>query len=213
METKTKYTASILILLLSAFPAYAQKKVRVSLVVDQAENTLSCEQAKTAFNGMKKTYAEQLNINLKLRWFRCKNVPDAPDQNLKNGREVYYFWHGFFAKKNRYKGTKVLHIALIKPIKENGNYYIGGFAPVGAYRKFRPIAVVNAEPANSAGESRLKHAETGLKHEGGHLMWAEHDDSLPPTIMHPDAYRYTNDYPNGDMPFSLKSISEIKASL
>jgi len=191
---------------------FAMPKVDVSFIATSGVNGLTCDEAMEAFKDVQKIYKEQLRINLNLRWTRCmKNR--GPVQTLNNRLTVLNWWKTFFSVPGRNKGTRVLHFALLNPIKEGDTFWLAGYAiRVCAYKRTLPVALSNGELQNALGLPRYKQTVIGMCHESGHLLGADHDDDLPVTIMNPDPLPHVPEY-EGWMPFSSKSKRQIRSCM
>ena len=142
-------------------------------------------------------YNEQLGMAIKVK--ELVSAPNTHPELLT----LSGFWDRSFynvVKKQYYKPTrKRRHFTLVYTPPIEG-VYIGGWA-AGVCQHMDGFALIHTK------DHLLKSALVDT-HEKGHLAGANHDDSLPATIMHGNAGKYLGEEP--DPVFSKKSLREIR---
>ena len=186
-----------------------EKTIKVSLVNASGENGISNERALELFTNVKQLYSEDLALTLKLVKYRKRRNPYKQTLETSNRLRVLRGWEGYF-KRRRDTNKAVLHLVIMNPIKDQGHYWLAGYANgTCMYKRLTPVAVSNAEEYNSVGVPRFAHSTYALAHEAGHLLGAPHDDSLPATVMHSACMAYV-DAQGGELHFSQSSFSKIR---
>lgn len=201
---------SVLSVLLSGLPGLVSaqtRRIEARLVAISGENGLSPQQTRQVFFEVARRLRSCCQVDLKLRAFTYRSGPtvNAMLSSLGARERLLRFFEAYFARIAY--NTKIIKVALLPPIRDNGLYYISGYATsVCAYGRANPVAYANGQMKNRAGEPRFEHSVVALLHEIMHLLGASHDLSQPPSVMHPDALRYLP----GALPVSGRSINEIR---
>lgn len=182
--------------------------IKVFIVLVLGTNGPTTTDAKTLFAQVQEDYRQELQIDLQIKRFvsRRKSPYDRNNLVYNNSRLKHLFdWERFF-KRRRNKAT--LKLALTPALYDKTRlWYLAGYASGTCdYRNDNPVAYVSGAMVNPYGEPRAAHYANAIKHESGHLLGAEHDDSKPQTTMHSNASAYVLDKP---LPFSERSKYQI----
>lgn len=175
--------------LLFAVPVVASAQtVPVSLVVATGADSVTCEQGRKMFRDVQAIYAP-LGVNLRLRWFRCLPNPRRKRTRLTGyGVDNAHWWYDedyFIGRRN--KGRRVVHYALIPPIKYKDGWYIVGQAYQAScyWAPDKRVGMSSAMMFNAEGAPRYRHSVVAMAHEIGHTLGFPHDEYKPVSIMHP----------------------------
>ena len=195
-----KYLLLTLLITTSAFAEI--KPIKLYVVHVRGFHGLSIREAKDEVATIKLFYASY-GIPIKVTRFRSINNPYKQYyNNVNNKLGLLLLWRNW-SKKHRLPNQMRLFIT---PPNEN---YVYGQAfsvcnPVG-------MAYTAAQPYNQeTGVDRHIQSKVAALHEVGHMLGASHDESLPATLMHPNANAYVKDTWQG---LSETSINEIRKCL
>jgi len=191
--------------LVSAQVSIPEKTVTVNLVHVIGENSLNTGRARQLFSILQGEYQRQTSLNIRIRYFRTRN--DRLVQNLRNRNAILKYYQRVFSSDRRAPAD--ISMAILPPIKEGGVYYLAGLATGTCRLRSSGIAVANAEERNSAGVPRFINSIVVVMHEMGHLLGANHIDTLPATTMHSNALAYVDAQGGRVLQFHPKSVKEI----
>lgn len=187
--------AACLIVLWMLPTAEAQMTVRVR--VYQANQNIEPGLLEQAHEIAAARLSSAAGIKLKTLWWKTVEDGAAHLNNLKDFgmHQPFYWWN------SNYKITRRRSISLVytNPLLDKGLEYFAGTSS-GICNVVGGVAVTHSK------NDLLKVALVST-HEVGHLVGAFHDDSLPATIMHPNAGGHLKSDP--DPKFSDKSVLEI----
>lgn len=198
------------IILLTLFAGVAQaaplKNQNIMAVWVSGPYNLTNTRANAALKMVDRYYQKQLGVRIRVaKWVRMKEIPGKID--LKNYTNRFKRYEGYsnwvFSK---YRMPKVY---IVGPYIQGVDRYMGGTAS-GVCDPFSGTAVAVGQEINQYGDARFLHSQAAISHELGHVLGADHVDSIPATLMHPDMLWYVN----GAIPaLADKSKKEIRKCL
>lgn len=188
------------------------KTIFVSLVNAVGPNSLTDVRVLELFAKVKQHYSEDLNINLQLKRFQHQRDHWKQTLNIINRNNIIFKWVRYFARRHQ-TNKKVLKLVILNPIFDFNSYWLAGMSiATCTYKRSNPVSVSNAEEFNSFGLARFNHSIVAAEHELGHSLGANHDPSLPATIMNPDPLPHLDEQ-GGEMHFSTFSFNQIRACI
>lgn len=110
---------------------------------------------------------------------------------------------------NNLQQKRTIFAVIVPPAVYKEKFYTGGAAYVCPFSEDPSYAVlyIAAAAKNSLGEDRILHAKTAFAHELGHILCAQHDNILPPTLMNSNALFWVD---RKILPLSSRSKRAIK---
>ncbi len=148
----------------------------------------------------KEALVEALGSKVRLLPLRSHINPEKGLVALADRQAAFRRLEGWFLRRGYYDKRVVKAIA-IPPAIEGGKLWSYGYATrMCAYKHISPIAAFVAQKRKSS------YAKIAMLHEIGHLLCADHDNSLPATIMHANALAYADQA----LTFSSLSIAQMR---
>ena len=181
--------------------------VKVKIILIAGMGGVNQYDAKNIFYTVRSQYCIELGIDLKLTTLRNRKDLFPQFKSLSAQQQRYNAWKAWLISKNRLR-TKRLTYLMFPPMPEGGKLWIGGLSStICGYGKTKSFSMGNAELYNQDNAPRYNHSIAIMKHELGHLVGADHDNSQPVTVM------YSAPLPSVDsmgiLPFSELSKSQI----
>lgn len=193
---KHKFLFSICILLLIFVVAIPKKMevIKISVVNAIGENSLPQEKVKELFVISKEYYKTQLNLDLRIIKYRKRQNRYLQDLSFSRRTAVLRKWEKYFLRRGE-ADPNIIKMVLMNPVKVDGTYWLAGISNgICSYRSMNPVAYSNGELYNAEGILRFLQSIVAFLHETLHLLGANHDNNLPPTIMNADALPYVEEY-------------------
>jgi len=188
-------------------PCYA-RPTNLSVVLAKGPYSLTCQQGRQLIRDVQAIYARE-NIKLNLRRFRCiANPKKSRDRLTGYGIDNTHWWwdEEYFVGKN-YR-PRWIHHAILPPIQHDNSLWLAGQAYQSCISGHK-VSTSNATIVSALGEPRYRHSVIAAAHEIGHSLGADHDNSLPATIMHGAALQYVNLW-NNWLPISQATLTTIR---
>lgn len=207
---KTNFLLFIFILFLA--PTRADGEIiPLSVLNAQGDAALSCPQGRQMVRDVQGLY-RRIGVHVSLREYRCRKNPWTRPLRLTEDSigNVHWFYDEDWFIGRRFRGNRWLHHVILPPIiDEEGSRWLAGYAYQSCYGSSKRVATSNATMQSAENLPRYRHSVIAMAHEIGHLLGADHDDTLPASIMHSAAMHYV-DRTEGWMRFSDRTISELR---
>jgi hypothetical protein len=178
--------------------------VKINIIHARGPYALSEKRAQELIAQVINIYQDQLGIDLFLVNFKTIKNPYSKLKLLSQRQHILSAWKRYFNRKSKSE----INLAILPPLQDFNAIWLAGIAnQICAINRITPVAYSNAEEFNFENQPRFLHSIFGATHEIGHLLGAQHDSSLPKSIMHPDPLSTIDE--TGPLKFSNKSKKEI----
>lgn len=191
-------------------PTLFAQTLKLNIYYVRGPSAIKKNQLETITATVIETYKNQLDIDLLINKLETIKNPFKRFQFLKRRKFLINAWYKYFYKKD--SQNRDINLVILPPLtRPNKSLWFAGYAAATcAFDHYIPVAYVAGYFKNSVLQTNNLIA-TGITHELGHLLGAEHDPALPKTIMHPDPLSTLDT--TGPLNFSQKSKRQIHACL
>lgn len=147
--------------------------------------------------------ADALESKVRLLPLRSHINPEKSLVALADREAAFRRLEGWLLRRGYYD-KRVVKAVAIPPAASDGKFWSYGYANrMCAYKNISPVAVFVAQ------KRKIGYAKIAMLHEIGHLLCADHDNSLPATIMHANALAYADQA----LIFSSLSLAQMRYGL